>query len=112
MKAVSVLKNVDAAANAPHADGKVRAVLRELTETCPDPGKLVELYYWSAEPDLLETLHRFLDLPEEPREVLRAFLATIADSPESVDVAVSPTGAVTLSSPAVAQLMSRKDAVS
>jgi hypothetical protein len=112
MKAVSVLKKADAAANVPHPDGRVRAVLRELAETCPDPGKLVELYYWSAEPDLLEMLHRLLGLPEEPREVLRAFLAMIADCPDSVHVTVSPTGAVTLSSPAVTQLMSRKDLAS
>ena len=73
--------SVDDADNAPQADGRVRAVLRELAETCPDPSKLLELYYWSAEPDLIETLHRFLGLPEEPREVLRAFMAMVADCP-------------------------------
>ena len=112
MKAVSVMGSADDADNGPQSDGKVRAVLRELVETCPDPGKLIELYYWSAEPGLLETLRRLLDLPEEPREVLRAFVTMVADCPETVTVTVSPGGAVTLSSPAVAQLMSRMDPMS
>lgn len=112
MKAVSVFKSADAAANEPRPDGKVRAVLRELAETCPDPAKLVELYYWSMEPDLLETLHRIIGLPDEPREVLRAFLAMVADCPDTVNVTVSSTGAVTLSSVAVEQLMSRQHRVS
>ncbi len=112
MKIVSAIGGVDDTNDAPHAPGKVRAVLRELAETCPDPGKLVELYYWSAEPDLLEMLHRILGLPEQPREVLCAFLAMVADCPDSVSVAVSPSGAVTLSSPTVAHLMSRRDELS
>ncbi len=112
MKTGNVRESANDSDNVTQSTGKVRAVLRELAETCPDPGKLVELYYWSAEPDLLETLHRFLGLPEEPREVLRAFLTMVADCPDSVNVSVSPSGAITLSSMAVTDLINRWDEVS
>lgn len=98
--------------SAPAPDSKVRAVLHELIETCPHPSRLVELYYWSAEPELLETLHRFLSLPEAPHQALRAFLAMVADCPDSVSVAVSRNGTVTLSSLAVAQLMNTMESTS
>lgn len=95
--------------SAPEPSSKVRAVLRELVETCPDPAHLLELYYWSAERDLLETLQRYIGLPEQPKDALRAFLTMVADCPDSVSVSVSQKGDVTLSSPVVAQLMSRMD---
>ena len=89
---------------------KVRAVLRELVEVCPHPARLLELYYWSAEPDLLRTLQRYIGLPDQPREALRAFLTMVADCPESVRVHVSRDGEVTLSSPTIARLMNNTDA--
>lgn len=88
---------------------KTRAVLRELIERCSDPARLLELYYWSGEDGLLDTLRRYIELPEEPRQALRAFLIMVADCPESVVVSVSQNGDVTLSSPAVARLMNKMD---
>ena len=95
--------------SAPEPASKARAVLRELIECCPDPARLLELYYWSAEPELLDLVRRYIDLPERPREALRAFLSMVADCPDSVVVNVSRNGDVTLSSPAVAQLMNKMD---
>ena len=95
--------------SAPEPNSKVRAVLRELVETCPDPSRLLELYYWSAERELLETLQRYIGLPEQPKDALRAFLTMVADCPDSVCVSVSQNGDVTLSSPVVAQLMNKMD---
>jgi len=89
MKTARATESIDDTENAPRPAGKMRNVLRELAETCPDPGKLVELYYWSAEPDLLKALHHFLGLPEEAREVLRAFLVMVADCPDTVNVTVT-----------------------
>jgi hypothetical protein len=112
MKTVTTINNVKKSPlSAPEPISKVRAVLRELVEVCPHPASLLELYYWSAEPELLQTLHRYIGLPEHPREALRAFLTMVADCPESVRVRVSSNGDVTLSSPAIAQLMSNAAAV-
>ncbi len=61
MKTISTVSNVKKSPqSAPEPVSKVRAVLRELVEICPHPARLLELYYWSAEPELLETLHRYI----------------------------------------------------
>ncbi len=95
--------------SAPEPASKARAVLREIIDSCPNPARLLELYYWSAEEDLLEMLHRYIDLPEQPREALRAFMTMVADCPDSVVVGVSQNGDVTLSSPEVTRLMNKMD---
>lgn len=92
--------------SAPKSSSKARAVLRELVEHCEDPARLLELCYWSAEDDLVNILRHYIELPEQPRQALRAFLTMVADCPESVAVTVSQNGDVTLSSPAVTRLMS------
>ncbi len=110
MKTVTTVNNVKKSPQSvPEPVSKVRSVLRELVEVCPHPARLLELYYWSAEPELLQTLRRYIDLPEQPREALRAFLTMVADCPESVRVKVSQNGEVTLSSPMIARLMSGTD---
>lgn len=90
---------------------RVRRVLFEMIEACPDPSRLLELYYWSSESELLEMLHHYIGLPEQPREALNAFFAMAAERPDSVAVSVSPNGDVTLSSPEVARLIDRMDVV-
>lgn len=85
----------------------VRAVLRRLAATCDNPAHVIELYYWSAEPQLITLLRRIIALPDEPREALRAFLTVTADCPETVRVAVSKDGSVTLRSPATADAMQK-----
>jgi hypothetical protein len=83
----------------------LRALLRRLAGTCRDPAHMIELYYWSEESELIGILRRYITLPDEPRDALRAFLAMTADCPETVQVTVSPDGHVTLSSPAVTAVM-------
>jgi hypothetical protein len=112
MKTISTVSNIKKSPqSAPEPVSKVRAVLRELVEICPHPARLLELYYWSAEPELLETLHRYIGLPEQPRDALRAFLTMVADCPDSVCVNVSQNGDVTLSSPVIARLMNKMDSL-
>ena len=112
MKTIGTDNNVKKSPqSAPEPASKVRAVLRDLVEVCPHPDRLLELYYWSAEPELLETLHRYIGLPDQPREALRAFLTMVADCPDSVSVHVSQNGDVTLSSPVIARLMDKMDAL-
>jgi len=93
---------------APRASGTergLRAMLRRLATTCRDPAHMVELYYWSAEPELIGILRRYITLPDEPRDALHAFLTITADCPETIQVTVSQEGHVTLSSPTVSGIM-------
>lgn len=84
---------------------ELRSVLRHLADTCEDPAHMIELYYWSAEPELIGLLRRYITLPDEPRDALRAFLTATADCPETVRVTVSQDGQVTLYAPTVADGM-------
>lgn len=104
------MNNKNMPRSAPEPICKTRNVLRDLVEHCSNPARLLELYYWSAEEDLVDLLRRYIELPEQPREALRAFLIMVADCPNSVVVNVSQHGEVTLSSPTVTQLMSKMDA--
>ena len=84
---------------------ELRSVLRRLADTCDDPAHMIELYYWSAEPELIGVLRRYITLPDGPRNALHAFLTMAADCPETVQVTVSEEGHVTLYSPAVTESM-------
>lgn len=48
----------------------VNAILTE----CEDPARLLELYYWSTEPELLPLIRGLASLPSETRRQLGAFL--------------------------------------
>lgn len=85
----------------------LRHVLRRLAGSCRDPAHMIELYYWSAEPELITVLRRYVALPDKPREALLAFLTMTADNPETVEVAVGPDGRITLHSWIVGDAMMR-----
>jgi len=88
---------------------ELRIVLRQLAGTCRDPARVIELYYWAAEPDLIGILRRYISLPDEPRDALRAFLTMTSDCPETVEVTVSREGNVTFRSPVVANVMRKTE---
>ena len=72
-----------------------------LTE-CADSSRLLELYYFSREPDLLEIMRAIVALPEETRASLEAFLAMSQD-PAAVGAKWDGAGRLTLPSPQVGQ---------
>ncbi|HWE77512.1 MAG TPA: hypothetical protein VG270_03225 [Pseudolabrys sp.] len=80
-------------------DQNLRAVLKRIAVTCSEPARLLELCYWSEEPELLAVLRHYVNLPEKARDALRAFLAITADCPETVDVRLTAEGHVRLASP-------------
>lgn len=81
------------------ADQDLRTVLKRLAATCSEPARLLELCYWSEEPELLAVLRHYVNLPEGARDALRAFLAITADCPETVEVRLTAEGDVRLASP-------------
>lgn len=80
-------------------------VLKRLVEECPHPARLIELCYWSAEPDLAEVMRDYIGLSPEARAVLYAFLALVKDEPGSVTVKIAANGEMTFSSPAAVELV-------
>jgi hypothetical protein len=84
-------------------------VLHQLVDGCKDPGRFIELFYWSQEPQLAELIRAFVVLPEDAKHTLHAFLQLAEDNPQSVTTRINPDGGVTLSSPAVTGLSSVAD---
>ena len=62
-----------------------------------DPGRLMELYYWSQEPGLLNIIRAISALPEAGRQALESFFA-LAEDPQSVVATWESTGRLSLES--------------
>ena len=66
-----------------------------------DPGRILELYYWSRAPGLCELIRAVLAVNEEAREAVRGFLTTVPD-PRSIAVVQLDSHVLTLAAPAQA----------
>jgi hypothetical protein len=60
--------------------------------------RLLELHYWSEEPQLMEIMRVVAGLTDEARASLRAFLARASD-PQEITVTADQLGQLTLSAP-------------
>jgi len=85
-------------------------LLKSLVTNCRDPARLVELYYWSVEPELAEVMRQYLALPREVSTRLHAFLMLAAQDPGSVNLRINGDGEMILSSPLAAELARRLNA--
>jgi hypothetical protein len=83
----------------------LKKLLRCLIRDCNNPARLVEIYYWSRQPELAEVMRQFIALPEPARAALYAFLSMAKGNSDLVTISVSPQGDITLSSPVVSELM-------
>ena len=79
-------------------------LLKRMVAECRHPARLVELYYWSTEPELAEVMRQYVALPEEVRASLHAFLMLAAGDPDSVNHRFGSDGELILSSPATEEL--------
>jgi hypothetical protein len=66
------------------------------------PARLLELYYLSLEPELLDIMRAIIAMSAQSRETLEAFLA-LAGNPESITANVDGNGRLTLTSSHVAE---------
>jgi hypothetical protein len=90
----------------PHSKrDELAELLQRLIDHCCNPARLIELYYWSVEPELAAVMRQYTSLPANPRTALRAFLSMTKDCSESISVTVGQDGQITLSSPIVSELM-------
>ena len=77
-------------------DPKLPDVLTQIVAKC-DPGRVMELYYWSREPGLLDIMRAIGAMPEASREALESFFALVGD-PQSVAATWETSGRLSLES--------------
>jgi hypothetical protein len=74
----------------PHAGELIDTLVSE----CRDPARLLELYYWSTEPELLPIVRAFAAFPNETRKRIETFLRTT--QPKSVSAEIGADGQIRL----------------
>jgi hypothetical protein len=81
-----------------NAKARSERLIRILAAECGSPAELLEFYYWSREPGMIETMRGIIAMPEAARAALEAFIA-LARDPKSIEANMNPHGALTLVSP-------------
>jgi len=72
-------------------------LMRMLVAGCSSPAEVLELYYWSREPGLLEIIRGIATMSEDTRARIEAFIA-LASNSKSVRAEVDGRGVLTLTS--------------
>lgn len=85
-------------------------LLDQLARECRNPARVVELFYWSQEPDLAEIMRQIIALPDQAKSTLHAFFRLAEGDLRSVAVSVNASGDLTLSCPTVGHLLDEMDA--
>jgi hypothetical protein len=84
----------------PALDTLVERLLRQLDS----PARVIELYYWSRERNLLDIMRSVVAMPARTREALETFLAMVAD-PETIVATMDSAGRLSLTSPRIGQAL-------
>ena len=82
----------------PRRESRSERLIRMLVAGCGSPASVLELYYWSREPGMIDVMRGIVAMPEETRAAFEAFLA-LARDPKSIEASMSPEGVLTLASP-------------
>lgn len=82
----------------PRREAQSERLIRMLVAASGSAAGLLELYYWSREPGMLDTVRSIVAMPEKSRAAFEAFVA-LAGDPRSIDATLDPQGALTLTSP-------------
>ena len=77
-------------------------VIQSILAECDDSARLLELYYFSREPDVLQIIRAVAAMPEEARASLDAFLA-MSHEPAAIVAKWDGSGRLTLTSPQVGE---------
>lgn len=70
-------------------------VVRNMIDNDTDPSRMLELYYWTREPGIVELIRAYLDMPETTQRSLGNFL--LANKAQSVAAAFDSGGRLVLS---------------
>ncbi|MFL6799074.1 MAG: hypothetical protein ACJ8F3_16875 [Xanthobacteraceae bacterium] len=79
-------------------------LLESVVANCRNPARLLELYYYSLEPELAEVMRQFMALTPQVRATLHGFLGLAEQDPHSVSLRVNEAGEIVLSGSAIAEL--------
>ena len=91
-----------------NSSGLVQLINR-LASSCENPAHVLELLYWSREPELAEIMRNIVAMPEETRRTLHAFFRLAEGDLKSMAVEVNANGDLTLSSSIVTDLLTMVD---
>ena len=80
-------------------------LISRLAINCKNPARILELFYWSREPELAEIMRNIIGLPDEAKTTLHAFFRLAESDPKSISVTVNADGDLTLTSSIVAGLV-------
>lgn len=61
----------------PHRNNNVWEVIKTLVNGGTDESRLLELYYWSQEPGVIEMIRAYLEMDERARLSLANFMLTV-----------------------------------
>ena len=70
-------------------------VIRSLISSETDASRLLEMYYWTREPGIVELIRAYLNLPDHTQRHLSDFL--LKNRPQSIASAIDPQGRLLLS---------------
>ena len=80
------------------------SVVQSLIAQAGNSARMLECYYWTQEPGLLELIRAFLAMPIEAQTALRAFFAA-AVVRSSITASIDGAGTLTLRSPEAAAVL-------
>lgn len=86
----------------PRKESKSERLIRMLMTGGGKASSVLELYYWSREPGMIEIMRGIVAMPEETRGALEAFLALSRD-PKTIRANISQAGVLMLAAPEAAQ---------
>jgi hypothetical protein len=75
-------------------NNEVREVIKTILDDGADTSRLLELYYWTREPGIIELIRAYLDLPERTQRCLSTFL--LNGRPKGVAGSFDPQGRLIL----------------
>ncbi len=75
-------------------DGEAIELIKTLVNGGTDTSRLLELYYWTREPGIVELIRAYLDLPERTQRTLSTFL--LNGRPQSIACSFDQQGRLVL----------------
>ena len=81
----------------PNSTRTTEHLVRALVAGCDSPAQVLELYYWSKEPGLIDVIRGIVAMPEEARAALETFMAISRDT-KSVVATLDRYGVLSLTS--------------
>ncbi|MBS0246496.1 MAG: hypothetical protein JSR61_07730 [Proteobacteria bacterium] len=77
-----------------HRHSEVREVIKTIIDAGTDTSRLLELYYWTREPGIIELIRAYLDLPERTQRTLSTYL--LNGRPKATVATFDPQGRLVL----------------